>query len=58
MRMILHLITAAVIIHNLLIEYPPPEEWTRLAEEEEGYTPLGDDDELNHAMPWTMDAGA
>ena len=53
--MILRFVTAAVIIHNILIEHPPPEEWIKIAEEDEQFALLDDDDELNWAMPFTMD---
>ena len=44
-RIIRH-VTAAVILHNLLIQDPIPEEWI-----DEDFLPLDDDDELNSQLP-------
>jgi hypothetical protein len=46
MRRIICFVRAAIVLHNLLIEHPPPEDWV-----DEDFLELDDDDELNSQLP-------
>ena len=52
MKEVIDTVTAAVILHNLLIAHPCPEEWI-----DEEFLDLDDDDELNKEMPWLAPHG-
>jgi hypothetical protein len=46
LRRIIRHVRAAVVLHNLLIHYPIPDDWY-----DEEFLPLDDDDELNSQLP-------